>query len=158
MTRSRRAENTGFACVHCATPVPANTDGHYRNHCPYCLWSLHVDELPGDRPAELSALQRVAAGGVEDAGADVQGLGRDAQRLGDLLEHLGRGTPQPALDLAQVGVGDPGLLSQLTQGELGGDALLAEVVPQRLNGLADLALRHVSTVLAAASTYQARTW
>jgi hypothetical protein len=50
--RSRRAENTGFACVHCAAPVPANTDGHYRNHCPYCLWSLHVDELPGDRASE----------------------------------------------------------------------------------------------------------
>jgi len=49
VTRSRRAENTGFACVHCSLPVPANTDGHYRNHCPYCLWSLHVDDLPGDR-------------------------------------------------------------------------------------------------------------
>jgi hypothetical protein len=21
----------------------------YRNHCPYCLWSRHVDDLPGDR-------------------------------------------------------------------------------------------------------------
>ena len=20
-----------------------------RNHCPYCLWSLHVDVMPGDR-------------------------------------------------------------------------------------------------------------
>ena len=50
--RSRRAENTAFACVHCGSAVPANTDGHYRNHCPYCLWSLHVDELPGDRASE----------------------------------------------------------------------------------------------------------
>ena len=47
--RSRRAENTDFVCGHCSTLVPANTDGHYRNHCPWCLWSLHVDELPGDR-------------------------------------------------------------------------------------------------------------
>ena len=55
MSRSRRAENTGFACVHCSAPVPANTDGHYRNHCPHCLWSLHVDELPGDRASDCQA-------------------------------------------------------------------------------------------------------
>ncbi|ADB73701.1 RNHCP domain-containing protein [Geodermatophilus obscurus] len=53
--RSRRAENTGFACVHCGSAVPANTDGHYRNHCPVCLWSLHVDDLPGDRASECRA-------------------------------------------------------------------------------------------------------
>jgi hypothetical protein len=35
--------------------VPANTDGHYRNHCPHCLWSLHVDELPGDRASDCRA-------------------------------------------------------------------------------------------------------
>ena len=23
-----------------------------RNHCPFCLWSLHVDKLPGDRANE----------------------------------------------------------------------------------------------------------
>ena len=23
-----------------------------RNHCPFCLWSLHVDENPGDRACE----------------------------------------------------------------------------------------------------------
>ncbi len=50
MGRSRRAENTGFVCAHCSAEVPANTDGHYRNHCPFCLWSRHVDDrAPGDR-------------------------------------------------------------------------------------------------------------
>ena len=53
--RSRRAENTGFVCAHCAAEVPANTDGHYRNHCPFCLWSLYVDDLPGDRASESRA-------------------------------------------------------------------------------------------------------
>jgi len=53
--RSRRAENTGFVCGHCGTHVPANSDGHYRNHCPYCLWSLHVDDLPGDRASDCRA-------------------------------------------------------------------------------------------------------
>jgi DNA-directed RNA polymerase subunit RPC12/RpoP len=55
MGRSRRAENTGFVCAHCAADVPANTDGHYRNHCPFCLWSLHVDDLPGDRASDCRA-------------------------------------------------------------------------------------------------------
>jgi hypothetical protein len=25
------------------------TNGSYRNHCPRCLWSRHVDNRPGDR-------------------------------------------------------------------------------------------------------------
>jgi DNA-directed RNA polymerase subunit RPC12/RpoP len=41
-----------FICEHCRRPVPAEADGtQHRNHCPYCLWSLHVDNRPGDRRA-----------------------------------------------------------------------------------------------------------
>ena len=38
----------GFRCVHCGKEVlpQGNTS---RNHCPFCLTSLHVDILPGDR-------------------------------------------------------------------------------------------------------------
>jgi hypothetical protein len=61
---------------------------------------------------------------TDDAGPDVQLLGGDAQRLGQLLEHLGRRAPQAPLDLAQVGVGDAGLLSELTHGQPGRDPLL----------------------------------
>lgn len=35
-----------FACLHCGTEV---TGDGYTNHCPYCLWSKHVDINPGDR-------------------------------------------------------------------------------------------------------------
>ena len=52
---------------------------------------------------------------VEQAGLDVQLLGRDAQCLGQLLEDLGAGLAQPALNLAQVRVGHPGVLGQATQ-------------------------------------------
>lgn len=38
----------GFVCVHCGKTVPP-LGYTSRNHCPYCLWSLHVDILPGDR-------------------------------------------------------------------------------------------------------------
>jgi hypothetical protein len=57
--------------------------------------------------AQYLADQVVLAGALfEDASPHVEGLGGDAQRLGDLLEDLGRGLAQPALDLAEVGVAD----------------------------------------------------
>jgi DNA-directed RNA polymerase subunit RPC12/RpoP len=45
----RKTENTGFTCAHCGANVEPLRDGGYRNHCPRCLWSMHVDERPGDR-------------------------------------------------------------------------------------------------------------
>lgn len=46
---SRNDENTGFLCAYCGKSVTALTNGSYRNHCPHCLYSLHVDDVPGDR-------------------------------------------------------------------------------------------------------------
>lgn len=41
-----------FACAHCGRPVPLAAAGSgHRNHCPYCLHSVHLDEVPGDRAA-----------------------------------------------------------------------------------------------------------
>jgi DNA-directed RNA polymerase subunit RPC12/RpoP len=53
---SRKTENTGFACAHCGAEVKPLTNGSYRNHCPYCLYSLHVDYLPGDRAANCHGM------------------------------------------------------------------------------------------------------
>lgn len=40
----------GFPCVHCGRLIPTLTPGSgQRNHCPHCLWSVHVDIRPGDR-------------------------------------------------------------------------------------------------------------
>lgn len=41
--------NQGFICTHCSEAVPPLQNGSYRNHCPFCLYSLHVDVFPGDR-------------------------------------------------------------------------------------------------------------
>jgi transcription elongation factor Elf1 len=41
--------NNAFTCLHCGAEVPPLDNGSYRNHCPYCLYSLHVDINPGDR-------------------------------------------------------------------------------------------------------------
>lgn len=38
----------GFTCVNCGKIVPP-LGYTSRNHCPYCLHSLHVDIVPGDR-------------------------------------------------------------------------------------------------------------
>ena len=39
-----------FACAHCHGAVPPVATGtKHRNHCPWCLWSVHVDVRPGDR-------------------------------------------------------------------------------------------------------------
>lgn len=53
---SRSDENTGFVCAQCGQRVQALTNGSYRNHCPSCLWSLHVDEAPGDRASPCGGL------------------------------------------------------------------------------------------------------
>lgn len=35
-----------FVCEHCSKEVRGNG---FTNHCPFCLWSKHVDLNPGDR-------------------------------------------------------------------------------------------------------------
>jgi DNA-directed RNA polymerase subunit RPC12/RpoP len=39
-----------FICAHCGCFIKNLEQGTYRNHCPHCLWSKHVDDAgPGDR-------------------------------------------------------------------------------------------------------------
>ncbi len=56
MEQKRFTKNdAGFICGHCGKEVePLGYTS--RNHCPFCLWSRHVDELPGDRACECGAL------------------------------------------------------------------------------------------------------
>jgi hypothetical protein len=41
--------NEPFTCIRCGASVKPLRNGSIRNHCPECLWSLHVDRVPGDR-------------------------------------------------------------------------------------------------------------
>ncbi|MEM7231507.1 MAG: RNHCP domain-containing protein [Planctomycetota bacterium] len=41
--------NDDFTCGNCGAEVLALVNGSFRNHCPVCLWSRHVDITPGDR-------------------------------------------------------------------------------------------------------------
>lgn len=52
----RFQSSEGFVCRRCRQPVNAESYGtRQRNHCPHCLWSLHVDESPGDRRSGCQA-------------------------------------------------------------------------------------------------------
>lgn len=55
---SRKTENTGFVCQQCGETVLPITNGSYRNHCPFCLYSLHLDEIPGDRASSCKGLMK----------------------------------------------------------------------------------------------------
>ena len=52
----RKTENLGFQCEKCGLEVLPVTNGSYRNHCPRCLYSKHVDVLPGDRASDCGGL------------------------------------------------------------------------------------------------------
>lgn len=53
---SKKEENTGFACIYCLKNILPLQNGTYRNHCPFCLASLHVDCKPGDRQSDCRGL------------------------------------------------------------------------------------------------------
>jgi len=57
--RERRFSNSEeFRCRHCKSMVgPTLSGGRNRNHCPYCLYSRHVDRrTPGDRASRCGSL------------------------------------------------------------------------------------------------------
>ncbi len=53
MSPSFKKNKEDFICGHCATAVVGNG---YTNHCPHCLWSKHVDIVPGDRKEDCHGL------------------------------------------------------------------------------------------------------
>lgn len=63
MRKLFRNINVGFKCVHCGkTVAPLKWGGRNRNHCPFCLYSLHVDiGTPGDRLSHCFGLMKPVA-------------------------------------------------------------------------------------------------
>ncbi|HEX2945605.1 MAG TPA: RNHCP domain-containing protein [Clostridia bacterium] len=54
----RKDENCSFTCENCGKDVLPLTNGSYRNHCPFCLYSKHVDNVPGDRLCKCKGLMK----------------------------------------------------------------------------------------------------
>ena len=50
-TKRFTKNDNSFVCAHCGKEVePLGYTS--RNHCPFCLWSLHLDVNPGDRASD----------------------------------------------------------------------------------------------------------
>jgi hypothetical protein len=58
---TREKENTAFVCANCGSSVTPVTNGSYRNHCPFCLYSVHLDNVPGDRLSTCKGLMKPVA-------------------------------------------------------------------------------------------------
>ena len=58
-----------FTCNVCGemvTPLGAGTE--HRNHCPHCLSSLHLDDIPGDRAAGCGGVMEAVGVWVRKGG------------------------------------------------------------------------------------------
>ena len=60
---------TAFLCTHCDRAIPGTAPGTvHRNHCPHCLWSLHVDLATGDRRSACRGPMEPIAIGIRSDG------------------------------------------------------------------------------------------
>lgn len=58
-----------FTCKNCGRPVtPGEAGTNHRNHCPYCLYSVHLDIEPGDREADCGSLMEPVSVWVRKGG------------------------------------------------------------------------------------------
>jgi hypothetical protein len=69
LARARRSAPGAFRCRECRLDVSLDAPGTaHRNHCPNCLWSLHVDGKPGDRASPCRSLMEPLAIAVRGRG------------------------------------------------------------------------------------------
>lgn len=62
-------QGAGFPCGHCGLWVSYDAPGTtQRNHCPSCLWSRHLDDLPGDRASGCNGAMEPVAVWVRKGG------------------------------------------------------------------------------------------
>ena len=51
--------NEDFVCENCHKKIPKHPTWSARNHCPFCLYSKHLDEsFPWDRKSKCLALMK----------------------------------------------------------------------------------------------------
>lgn len=65
---SRRTRRAYLQCRHCRTEFSLDAPGtRHRNHCPWCLWSVHLDNTPGDRAAACGGgMEPIAVSACDD--------------------------------------------------------------------------------------------
>lgn len=61
--------NDSFTCKQCGrTVLSAGAGTNHRNHCPNCLYSLHLDNEPGDREADCGGIMEPIATWIRSNG------------------------------------------------------------------------------------------
>lgn len=73
-----------FKCCHCGQWVPFSKfiGTEHRNHCPFCLWSKHMDlEKPGDRKSECQARMKPIGLTFKHEGVDKYGKVRQGELM-----------------------------------------------------------------------------
>ncbi|MFH0937575.1 MAG: RNHCP domain-containing protein [Candidatus Daviesbacteria bacterium] len=74
----------GFVCLHCQTFIPTNKfiGTAHRNHCPFCLWSKHVDEkFSGDRKSTCQEIMEPMGLTFKKEGLDKYGK----EKVGEIM-------------------------------------------------------------------------
>lgn len=62
-------DSDDFVCAVCGKNISSDGAGSkHRNHCPYCLSSLHLDNVPGDRSAECGGIMDCISVWVRNGG------------------------------------------------------------------------------------------
>jgi hypothetical protein len=75
-----------FICANCHKEVSLDAWGtSHRNHCPYCLCSLHLDKEPGDRLSNCKGIMIAIALTQKIEGVDKYGRKREGEIM---LVHL----------------------------------------------------------------------
>jgi len=88
-----------FVCVHCGESVPAH-GRTARDHCPFCLRSVHVDVVPGDRAETCGGLLEPVAAVVRSGGEEIL-LSYRCRRCGVTKKNrvMRDGDPPDAMDV-----------------------------------------------------------
>ena len=67
-----QTSNSHFTCKNCHKKVPLEAPGtKNRNHCPFCLFSLHVDNETGDRRSDCGGLMPAIGKMYKEDGEEV---------------------------------------------------------------------------------------
>lgn len=70
--KSASNNKKGYKCANCGKFVPFKVWGsRHRNHCPFCLYSLHVDIMIGDRRNKCRGLMQPIGRSVKADGEEM---------------------------------------------------------------------------------------
>lgn len=99
------ARDEGFDCVHCGRKVPAH-GRTARNHCPWCLRSRHVDDVPGDRAATCGGVMDPVGLELVDGHPVIHHRCRSCGAQGRVRAVVDGTVPDDARSLARVSAGE----------------------------------------------------